>query len=150
MTNWGEALKKQARSAARETVEETARKLAARAASLTPVKTGKLKAGWQVVDDPGQGEDRAGDGAGTGGSGDNRRYVVNLTSYAQAVELGTLGRPGRCMAQQAMDQAAGGMSELFVSKMNHRIETTGGDDFESVNQSAEPEEILGDASGVDP
>ena len=140
-------MKTQARSVARETVEETARQLAARAAGLSPVRTGRLKAGWLVADDPGQGTDKDEIEPETGGY---VRYVVNDTPYALEVELGTLGRPGRYMAQQAVEQVAGQMRELFAAKLIRRAIIIEGDYLEPVHQSVEPEEVAGDPSDIGP
>ncbi len=153
MKSWAYALKVSARAAARDAVLEAAENLASRAAGLTPVRTGRLRAGWRVGREPGPDMDPDSRKTPEGGCGTDApvMYVVNFTPYALAVELGTLGRPGRHMALRAAELGQGELRNNFLSVMGDGANTTRSDrfDFESLGQSLEPEEIIGDPLGID-
>lgn len=71
----------------RQATRETAEALADRARARTPVRTGRLRRGWQVV-----------------ANGPAGLRVENVEPYAETVELGTRERPGAHMLGLAVQE----------------------------------------------
>ncbi|MBW1713920.1 MAG: HK97 gp10 family phage protein, partial [Deltaproteobacteria bacterium] len=91
------SLRDQVQRAAQAAVVETADRLARTAAGFTPVRTGRLRAAWEVVPSadkigpeqrPGDGDQDGSPGSPLDGEGSSdrlARWVVNLTTYALPV-----------------------------------------------------------------
>ncbi len=116
-----ERFRDQVRGAARRAVAETALALAEKAAEMTPVKTGRLRGSWQVVESEDQAEPLPPAVGGVYVRVDlepppprRRLLVVNPLNYAAPVEFGALGRPGAHMAQEAVSSLKGQLGRTFL------------------------------------
>ena len=149
-----EGLRSEVSRAAREAVRETSAKLAALVAEKTPIRTGRLKAGWQVSSTPASNtKEPENETPGRPGEAEAATaYVVNFTPYALQVELGDLGRPGRYMASRAVEELQGELSRNLAARLGRVTLSQRSDtlDSEPFGQPVEPEEIAGNASGDGP
>ena len=126
MTQTVEEALTRVRRAAEEAVAKTAVQLAREAADLTPVRTGRLRGSWQVVESPELAHPLPPAEGGTYGpleiaapAKQLRLFVANRVPYALEVEWGGLGRAGVHMASRAIGRLQGRLAGSFLNELGN-------------------------------